>query len=206
VGDDSGRILHDDNPFRKPIFRAAALGKRDALSDEQRAAAAQAMASARWPFEIAPGTVVSVYSPIRNEIDRRRDAAPRPARRKAGVPVVLARGKSLVFRAWSPTPADVGPLGIPEPSPAAAAVIPDIMLVPLAGVRPSGHRIGYGAGITTTRWSICARPRRAAHRHRLADAGNKSGSGPAARRGAGLCANGKKVFDSGAEICVSCLS
>ena len=40
----------------------------------------------------------------------------------------------------------LGPLGIPEPSPAAAELIPDIMLIPLAAFDPEGHRIGYGAG------------------------------------------------------------
>ena len=40
----------------------------------------------------------------------------------------------------------LGPLGIPEPSPAAAEVVPDIMLVPLAAFDRLGHRIGYGAG------------------------------------------------------------
>jgi len=40
----------------------------------------------------------------------------------------------------------LGPLGIPEPSPAAAEVLPDLMLVPLAAFDRLGHRIGYGAG------------------------------------------------------------
>jgi len=40
----------------------------------------------------------------------------------------------------------LGPLGILEPSPAAAEIIPDIMLVPLAAFDRLGHRIGYGAG------------------------------------------------------------
>ena len=40
----------------------------------------------------------------------------------------------------------LGPLGILEPSPAAAELIPDIMLVPLAAFDRQGHRIGYGAG------------------------------------------------------------
>ena len=132
----------------KADLRATALAKRDALSDEQRTAAAQAMAKRALPFEIAPGTVISGYSPIRNEID------PAPLLRKLAeqgaklaLPVVLARGKSLVFRAWSPNDRlMLGPLGIPEPSPAAAEVIPDIMLVPLAAFDREGHRIGYGAG------------------------------------------------------------
>ena len=53
----------------KADLRAAALVKRDALSDEQRAAAAQAMAKRGVPFAIEPGMVVSGYSPIRSEID-----------------------------------------------------------------------------------------------------------------------------------------
>ena len=40
----------------------------------------------------------------------------------------------------------LGPLGIPEPSPAAAELVPDVMLVPLAAFDRLGHRIGYGAG------------------------------------------------------------
>ena len=59
----------------------------------------------------------------------------------------MARGKSLAFRAWSPNDRlMLGPLGILEPSPAAAELIPDIMLVPLAAFDSLAHRIGYGAG------------------------------------------------------------
>jgi len=132
----------------KGDLRAIALAKRDALSDEQRTAAALALAKRGLPLEITPGLVVSGYSPIRNEID------PAPLMRKlaeAGarlaLPAVMARGKSLAFRAWSPDDRlMLGPLGIPEPSPAAAELVPDVMLVPLAAFDPAGHRIGYGAG------------------------------------------------------------
>src|SRR5258705_7090732 len=132
----------------KSDLRAAALAKRDALSDEDRAAAAEAMATRKLPFEIAPGMIVSGYSPIRNEIDPvplMRKLAAQGA--KLALPAVMARGKSLAFRAWSPDDRlMLGALGIPEPSPAAAEVIPDIMLVPLAAFDRQGHRIGYGAG------------------------------------------------------------
>jgi len=53
----------------KADLRTAALAKRDALSDEQRAAAAQAMAKHTIPFAILPRMIVSGYSPIRSEID-----------------------------------------------------------------------------------------------------------------------------------------
>jgi 5-formyltetrahydrofolate cyclo-ligase len=132
----------------KADLRAAALAMRDALDDKQRAHAAQAIAARGLPVEIARGVIVSAYSPIRSEIDPfplMRKLAAKGAR--LALPAVMARGKSLAFRAWSP--ADrllMGPLGILEPSPAAAEVIPDIMLVPLAAFDRLGHRIGYGAG------------------------------------------------------------
>ena len=132
----------------KADLRAAALAARNALSGRQRAAAAQAIALRGLPFEIIPGAVVAGYSPIRGEID------PAPLMRKLAaqgaqlaLPAVMARGKSLAFRAWSPDDRlMLGPLGILEPSPAAAEMIPDIMLVPLAAFDRLGHRIGYGAG------------------------------------------------------------
>jgi 5-formyltetrahydrofolate cyclo-ligase len=132
----------------KADLRAAALAKRDALSDQQRAAAANSVAKRGLPMAIAPGTIVSGYAPIRSEID------PAPLMRalaalgaRLALPAVMARGKSLAFRVWSPDDRlMLGPLGIPEPSPAAAEVIPDIMLVPLAAFDRAGHRIGYGAG------------------------------------------------------------
>jgi 5-formyltetrahydrofolate cyclo-ligase len=132
----------------KQQLRATALAARDALSDEQRSAAAQAVAARGLPFELAQGAVVSGYSPIRSEIDPlplMRRLAAQGAR--LALPTVTARGHSLIFRAWSVNDRLLlGSLGIPEPSPAAAEVVPDVMLVPLAAFDRAGHRIGYGAG------------------------------------------------------------
>ena len=132
----------------KATLRAVGLAARDALSDAERAAAALALAARGLPFAIAPGVIVSGYSPIRSEIDPvplMRALAERGAR--LALPAVMARGKSLAFRAWSAGDRlMLGPLGILEPSPAAAEMIPDIMLVPLAAFDRAGHRIGYGAG------------------------------------------------------------
>jgi 5-formyltetrahydrofolate cyclo-ligase len=132
----------------KGDLRKIALATRDAMDDAARAAASEKVAARGLPFEVAAGTVVSGYSPIRSELD------PAPLMRrlaehgaKLALPAVLGRGKSLVFRAWSPNDRlTLGPLGIPEPSPAAAERVPDVMLVPLAAFDRLGHRIGYGAG------------------------------------------------------------
>jgi 5-formyltetrahydrofolate cyclo-ligase len=132
----------------KAGLRAKALAKRDALSEKKRVSAAAKLAKRGLPFEIVPGSIVSGYSPIRSEID------PAPLMRKLAdegarlaLPCVTARGQSLIFRIWHPSDRlMLGPLGIPEPSTAAAEVIPDIMLTPLAAFDRLGHRIGYGAG------------------------------------------------------------
>ena len=141
--------MSDTSPMpSKAKLRAAALAARDALSEVQRAAAAAAVADRGLPIEILPNMIVSGYAPIRSEID------PMPLMLKLAaqgarlaLPTVTARGQSLSFRAWSAGNKMVlGPLGILEPSPAAAELIPDVMLVPLAAFDRLGHRIGYGAG------------------------------------------------------------
>jgi 5-formyltetrahydrofolate cyclo-ligase len=139
---------HVRHPITKAELRAAALAARDGLSAELRAAAAQAVARRGLPVDVPPSVVVAGYSPIRSEID----AVPlmqalAAAGAQLALPVIPARGQSLRFRAWSPGDRLMpGPLGILEPSPAAAEIIPDIVLVPLAAFDLAGHRIGYGAG------------------------------------------------------------
>jgi 5-formyltetrahydrofolate cyclo-ligase len=132
----------------KADLRAVALDARDALSAELRTAAAQAIARHGLPVEFTPGVVVAGYSPIRSEIDPlplMQALAAQGAR--LALPAIASRGQSLRFRVWSANDRLVrGPLGILEPSPAAAEIIPDIVLVPLAAFDRSGHRIGYGAG------------------------------------------------------------
>ncbi len=132
----------------KGDLRTAALARREALSGEERSAAAQTIATRGLPLDIKPGSVVAGYSPIRGEID------PAPLMQflaahgaRLVLPSVTARGTSLAFRAWSAGDRLMqGSLGILEPSLAAAELIPDIVLVPLAAFDRSGHRIGYGAG------------------------------------------------------------
>jgi 5-formyltetrahydrofolate cyclo-ligase len=132
----------------KGDLRKTALDARDAMEAATRAAASEKLAARGLPFEIAPGTIVSGYSPIRSELD------PIPLMRKLAaqggrlaLPAILGRGRSLLFRAWVPGDRlTMGPLGILEPSPAMAELLPDIMLVPCAAFDRLGHRIGYGAG------------------------------------------------------------
>jgi 5-formyltetrahydrofolate cyclo-ligase len=141
-------MSHATASLSKADLRAAALATRDALSGENRAAAADAIAAHGLPMPLPPSAVIAGYSPIRSEID------PGPLLRKLAsdgarlaLPCITARGQSLKFRIWHPGERLLsGPLGILEPSPAAAEITPDIVLVPLAAFDRAGHRIGYGAG------------------------------------------------------------
>ena len=132
----------------KADLRAAALAARDALSPEQRAAAAAAVGGRGLPFPISRGAVVSGYSPIRSEIDPiplMRTLAAQGA--QLALPAITAGDQPLKFRVWSVNDRlRRGRLGILEPPPDAAEVLPDILLVPLAAFDRAGHRIGYGAG------------------------------------------------------------
>src|SRR3978361_794508 len=132
----------------KADLRAAALAARDALSGDLRAAAAQTVARRGLPLEIRAGAVVAGYSPIRSELDPvalMQALAARGAR--LALPAIAPRGQALTVHVWCAHGHLVPrPHGILEPSPAAAEIVPEIVLVPLAAFDRTGHRIGYGAG------------------------------------------------------------
>jgi 5-formyltetrahydrofolate cyclo-ligase len=132
----------------KAIVRRDALTRRNALPAELRTEAAEAIAARPFPVPVAPGTIVSGFMPLKSEIN------PLPLMRKlasAGaklaLPVIDARGKPLILRAFTFGDAlNSGQWGIREPKPEAPEVAPDIMLVPLLAFDRTGHRVGYGAG------------------------------------------------------------
>ena len=134
----------------KAALRQQALARRDAMPGEARAAAAEAIALRSFPVPVAPGTIVSGFFPIRSEIN------PLPLMRKlvaAGatlaLPVVAGRGKPLILRAYAfGDPLVAGQWGIREPGPAAAEVIPDIMLVPLAAFDRAATASAMGPATT----------------------------------------------------------
>ena len=132
----------------KATLRREALARRDALAADMRQAAAETIASRPFPLDIGAGLRASGFSPFGSEIN------PVPLMRRLAdrgallaLPVVIGRGRPLVFRAWAfGEPLTKGVWGIREPPPEAAEVDPDILLVPLAAFDRAGHRIGFGAG------------------------------------------------------------
>jgi 5-formyltetrahydrofolate cyclo-ligase len=134
-------------PDGKAKLRTEALARRDALPAEMRASAAEQIARRAFPVTVA-GRIVAGFMPMKSEIN------PIPLMRalaEAGaqlaLPTIAGRGKPLIMRAY--TFGDElarGQWGIREPTPQAAEVAPDILIVPLACFDRAGHRIGYGAG------------------------------------------------------------
>ncbi|MGO9699995.1 MAG: 5-formyltetrahydrofolate cyclo-ligase [Xanthobacteraceae bacterium] len=135
-----------DDP--KVVLRRDAIARRDALPADARQAAAEAIAARPFPLPLPPGVIVSGFMPLGNEIN------PLPLMRKLveegarlALPVVAARGKALVMRAWTfGAPLTAGVWGIREPTPEAAEVELDILLVPLLAFDRTGYRLGYGGG------------------------------------------------------------
>jgi 5-formyltetrahydrofolate cyclo-ligase len=66
---------------------------------------------------------------------------------RIGLPVVIGKGRPLVFRQWQPGDAmATGPFGIEQPLATAPEIKPDILIVPMAAFDAAGYRIGYGGG------------------------------------------------------------
>ncbi|MGE0743742.1 MAG: 5-formyltetrahydrofolate cyclo-ligase [Rhodospirillales bacterium] len=133
----------------KAALRTAALARRAAAF----AAAGGAGAALRDTFAgrfgaLPAGIAVSGFWPIRDEIDVRPLLEWCAGRgHPVALPAVQGRGRPLAFRRWIPGgPLVDRPFGLREPPDDAAAVRPDLLLVPLLAFDAAGNRLGYGAG------------------------------------------------------------
>jgi 5-formyltetrahydrofolate cyclo-ligase len=131
----------------KEALRTEGLALRDALTPDFRKAASQAIAERVLELpELATPGIVSAYWPIRSEVD------PRPlldALDVRGVALALPRVSHpfLSFHAWRPgEPLQLMGFGVSEPMDDAPAVLPDVLLMPLARFDRALNRIGYGKG------------------------------------------------------------
>jgi 5-formyltetrahydrofolate cyclo-ligase len=129
--------------------RTRALARRAAAFAAHAGAAGAHLADHGLSFlQLAPGSAISGFSAIRDEID----PGALLARLHAGghqlcLPVMEGKGKPLVFRAWAPGDA-MGRVqwGIAEPLPDKPVIEPDVVLVPLLAFDSAGYRLGYGGG------------------------------------------------------------
>jgi 5-formyltetrahydrofolate cyclo-ligase len=144
-------MVHDrpDSSAMKAGLRREALRRRRDVHARSGATAGNRIAALGMDLVAGlPGLCVSGYLPILDEID------PLPLMERLlassyrlALPVVVAKDAALLFRRWVPgdTLADA-PFGLREPLASSPALLPDILLVPLAAFDSAGTRIGYGGG------------------------------------------------------------
>jgi 5,10-methenyltetrahydrofolate synthetase len=128
--------------------RARMIAARLAMSARTRNALARRIAGHLDALIGDPaGVLVSGYWPFRGEPDLRdwfRDL--RERRGLAALPVVVERGKPLLFRLWRKGERlERGVWNIPVPA-AGEPVFPRIVIAPLVGFDAQGYRLGYGGG------------------------------------------------------------
>ncbi|MCB1380275.1 MAG: 5-formyltetrahydrofolate cyclo-ligase [Alphaproteobacteria bacterium] len=133
----------------KKVARREAGARRAAAHEVLKDVAGLALAGRGLPngLEHRPG-VVSGFIPYQSEIT----TMPLLNRLRRGgwttaLPVVIAQGQPLVFRAWLPgEPLVPGVWDIPIPPETAPEVLPDVLLVPMLAFDRGGFRLGYGGG------------------------------------------------------------
>jgi len=139
--------MDDAAPKDKAGLRKAALARRRALTDAERARGAVRLLGYADRLPIADGATVSGFWPIRGEIDLlplMRVLRERGCR--LCLPAIID-ATTIVFRDWASDDALVETgFGTMGPDATAAIVDPDVLLVPVAVFDRTGGRIGYGAG------------------------------------------------------------
>ncbi len=93
------------------------------------------------------GLVVSLYWPLRGELDFRDWMHTLVKQRvRVALPVVTAKAQPMIFREWTPAARmEPGICNIPVPA-EGDAITPDIVIVPLVAFDAGCYRLGYGGG------------------------------------------------------------
>jgi 5-formyltetrahydrofolate cyclo-ligase len=135
-------------------MRRHALARRDLVThqeahDAAAAMSARALALVEKLATAGSAPVVSVYWPIRSELNTRPLIESLSERGlKVALPILVAVKHPLLFRAFKPgDELAKGPFGLSEPSADKAALEPDIVFAPLAAFDRKGYRLGYGGGL-----------------------------------------------------------
>ena len=155
---------------RKAALRITATADRRTADAARRPEAARALADnflAAVAPRLVPGTVVSLFLPMGEEIDVGPLTAALAARGfPTALPVMQGRDAPLRFRLWRDgEPLVAAGFGVQEPAGGADAK-PDILAVPLLAFDAAGNRLGYGGGYYD---------RTLRHFRALADAGERPG-------------------------------
>lgn len=128
--------------------RERLIAARLAIPADERARMAERIAEGVDALVGDPkGRIVSLYWPFRGEPDFRPWIASITERgATAALPVVVEKGRPLIFRAYEPGDRlEKGVWNIPIPA-EDRQVIPDVVLSPVVGFDLQNYRLGYGGG------------------------------------------------------------
>ena len=135
----------------RATLRRQLVERRLALPAEQCAALSATICEIlRTQFAQLAAQRVAFCWPVKNEPDLRPlmtawQAAGQPGF-AALLPVVIAPGAPLAFRAWTPDSEMMADrYGIPTPA-TGEFIVPQALLLPVNGFDNAGYRIGYGGG------------------------------------------------------------
>ena len=135
---------------QRQIWRKARIDARKTMAPELRAAADAALdAQLRAALASIDQGVLGFYWPIQAEFDARPAVSAWLAgagRRRAALPVVMARHQALQFRTWT-SDTQMQPAGFGTLVPSTGEwLVPTVLLIPLVGFDDAGYRLGYGGG------------------------------------------------------------
>lgn len=133
---------------RKKILRAEMREKRR-LNDPETETYFEQLADVFVKnITLTSNSVVASYSPIHHEIDPiALNDALRSRGHKIALPVIIGKGKPLIFRLYSPDDSLLAnPMGVFEPTSMAERTTPDVLLIPLLAFDRRRNRLGYGGG------------------------------------------------------------